>query len=139
MNRRVLEQLHMVFGTFVMFSILSHVILVFPKHSNFRMFWCNSRRNHANRKSKTIEDLWRLWEDHEWRFKRSQKTLQREELYSQIQRHLILKQTPKKTKKQMILYWIDHPCALGMEKYAYAPAMHLAHAGSGPGTTFSTF
>jgi len=36
----------MVFGTFVMFSILSHVILVFLKHSNSRVFWCNSRRNH---------------------------------------------------------------------------------------------
>ena len=37
-NRGVLEQLLMVFRTFVMFSILSHVILVFLKHSNSRVF-----------------------------------------------------------------------------------------------------
>jgi len=56
-NKRVLEHLPMVFGTFCNVLYLSHVILVFPKHNSFRVFWCNSRRNHANRQNKTS---WRL-------------------------------------------------------------------------------
>jgi len=81
-----------VFYIWVCNSILS-------KHSNFRVFWCNSRRNHANRQNKTFKDFWRPWEDEEWRFKRPRKALQNEEDYSQVPRHLIWKQTPKKTKK----------------------------------------
>jgi len=46
-----------------MFFIFESAILLFPKHSYFRVFWCNSRRNHANRQNKTSEDLWRPWED----------------------------------------------------------------------------
>jgi len=37
-----------------MFSIFGSVILVFPKHSNCRSFWSNSRRNHKNRQIKNI-------------------------------------------------------------------------------------
>jgi len=47
----------MVFGVFCNAFYLSHVILVSPKHSNYMVFWCNSRRNHANWQSKTS---WRL-------------------------------------------------------------------------------
>jgi len=42
------------FRIFVMFSIFESVILVFPRHSNIRGFWSNSRRNHANRQIKNI-------------------------------------------------------------------------------------
>jgi len=31
-----------------MFFYLNNVILFFPKHNNYMVFWCNSRRNHAN-------------------------------------------------------------------------------------------
>jgi hypothetical protein len=34
---------------------LSHVIILFSKHINSRVFWCNSQRNHANRQRKTPE------------------------------------------------------------------------------------
>jgi len=37
-DRRVLEQLHMVFGTFCNIIILSNVILPYPKHRNSRVF-----------------------------------------------------------------------------------------------------
>jgi len=49
------------YGAFLMFSIFEYVILFFPKHCNFRMFCCNSRRNQAYRQSKTSEDLWSPW------------------------------------------------------------------------------
>jgi len=39
-----------------MFSIFESIIICFQKHSNYRVFWCNSRRNQANQKSKTSED-----------------------------------------------------------------------------------
>jgi len=39
-NKEVLEQFSMI--------LLSYVILFLTKHSNSRVFWCNSRRNHAN-------------------------------------------------------------------------------------------
>jgi len=47
------------------------------------------------RKSRTTEDLWRLWEDQEWKFKRPQDTLQSEEFYSQVSRQFIWWRRPK--------------------------------------------
>ena len=61
--------------------------------------WCNSRRNHVNQQSKTSEDLCGPGEDEDWRFQRPQKTLQKEEFYSQVPRHVTLKKTPKTGKK----------------------------------------
>jgi len=40
-------------------------------------------------KSRTSEELWRLWEDQEWRFKRPQETLQWKEFCSQVPRQII--------------------------------------------------
>lgn len=57
------------FRKFVMFYIVESVFLFFQKHSNFRVFRCNSKRNDANRRSKTSKDLWRPWKNEEWRFK----------------------------------------------------------------------
>jgi len=85
----------------MMFSIFKSIILFFLKHNNFIVFCYNSRRNHAYRQIKTSEDMWSLSEDEERRFKRVQKTLQREELCSQVPRNLTQKQTPKKAKKHV--------------------------------------
>jgi len=54
------------------------------------------------RQSKTSEDLCGTWEDEESRFNRAQRTLQSEELCSQVPSHLTLKQTPKNAKKTYI-------------------------------------
>ena len=47
------------FRTFAMFSIFKSVILFysFRNIAILGYFWCNSRRNHANRKSKNIQRL----------------------------------------------------------------------------------
>jgi len=92
--------LPMISRIFLKFSILSHVVLLFPKHSNSMVFWCNSRRNHTNRQSKTFDDLWRLWEDREWRLKMPQKILQRVELCSQVLRHLLLKKNQNRRRNR---------------------------------------
>jgi len=39
-------------------------------------------------KSRTSEELSRLWEDQEWRFKRPRETLHRKELCSQVPRQV---------------------------------------------------
>jgi len=49
------------FGTFVMFSIFESITIVFTKQSNFRVFWSNSRRNHANQQSKNIRKFVQNW------------------------------------------------------------------------------
>jgi len=87
---------------------MSYVILLFPKHSNSRVFWCNSRRNHANWQCKTSKDLWRLWEDHEWRFNRLQKTLQRDEFFSRSQDILHRSKHPKKMMKWILMHMKTH-------------------------------
>jgi len=117
-NRRVLEQLLMILEHLYCFLYLSHVILFFLKHSKSKVFWCNLRRNHANRQSKTSEDLWRLWKDQEWRFKWPQKTLQREKFCSQVPTYLIWKQTPKRTKKHIFMH---------RNELTGAPIMHFMH------------
>jgi len=46
------------FGTFVMFSIFEYVILVFPKHSNFRVFFeVIHKKSMQIGKSRTSEEL----------------------------------------------------------------------------------
>jgi len=40
-----------------MFFIFEYVIIFFPEHTNSRVFWCNSKRNHANRQNKTSEKI----------------------------------------------------------------------------------
>jgi len=65
------------FGTFVMFSIFEYVILVFPKHSNFRGFFeVIHKKIMQIGKSRTSEEL--------RRFKRPQKTYKLEEFYLQV-------------------------------------------------------
>jgi len=66
-----------------MFFIFESIIIFFPKH---RIFVVIHEKNYAYRQSKTSEDLWSPWEDEEWKFKRPQKTLQREELCFQVPR-----------------------------------------------------
>jgi hypothetical protein len=42
--RRSIRTIAYDFGTFVIFSIFESVILVFPKHSNFRVFFLSNSR-----------------------------------------------------------------------------------------------
>jgi len=98
------------------------------------MFRCNSQRNQENRQNKTFKDLWRLWEDHEWRFKRLRKTLQMDELCSQVPIDLIWKQTPKKTENFFFRHEAAHLGAPSMvhadmllEHASCAPSMHFLH------------
>jgi len=68
-----------------MFFIFESVILVFLKHSNFRGFFEVIHEEIMQiSKWRTSEDLWRLWEEQEWSFKRPHETLQWEEFYSQV-------------------------------------------------------
>jgi len=62
-------------------------------------------------KSRTSEDLWRLWQDQEWRFKRPQETLRWEELCSQVPRKVIWRRTPKTTKNRWNWACEASPCA----------------------------
>jgi len=55
--RGVLAKLPIIFGTFCNVFYLSRIIILFPKHINYRVLWCNLRRNHANRHSKIFEDF----------------------------------------------------------------------------------
>jgi len=85
----------MIFRTFSNVFISIHVILVFPKHINSKVFWCNLRRNHANRQSKASWRFVKKWKDNEWRFKRPLKTLQEGEILFQVPRQVLWKKTPK--------------------------------------------
>jgi len=59
-----------------MFSIFEYVILVFPKQRNFRGgFEVIHEEIMQIGKSRTTEELSRLWEEKEWRFKRPQEKL----------------------------------------------------------------
>jgi len=78
-----------------MFSKFESLILFFSKHRNFRVFWCNLRRNDANRKSKTSEDLRRLSEDQRMKIQEPSKE---GEILFPSSRHLIWKKTPKKRR-----------------------------------------
>jgi len=109
-DRRVLEQLSMVFRTFYNIFISSHVILVFPKHNHSTVFWCISRRNHANRQSKASsrfektmnEDLRGLWRHYK-----------REKFYSKSQNKLHGRKHPK-----------DKEICLHARKYTNTPLGH---------------
>jgi len=81
------------FGTFVIISIFESVILVYPKHSNLRVFFkSNSRRNHANQKHPKIcecfgktknENSWslmRLYSERNYVFKLRDKLFEDEDL-----------------------------------------------------------
>jgi len=116
----VLEKLYMVFKTFCNIFISSHVILVFPKHNNSRVFWCNSRRNHSNRKTKSSLRFEKTLDNYEWRFKRPLKKLQEGEILLTVPRKVIWNKTPKgqrnrqlraKKKKPLVRprVWSRHP------------------------------
>jgi len=62
-------------------------------------------------KSRTSEDLWRLWEEQEWRFKRPHETLQWEEFYSQVPGQVIWRRRPKTTENWRIWAREAAPCA----------------------------
>jgi len=94
-------------------------------------------------KSRTSEDLWRLWEDQEWRFKRAWETLQWEELCFQVPREVIWRRRPKIdenrrnwTQDAATMRLGDMWCALGMEKSCHAPwaypRLHLVRLGHAP-------
>jgi len=62
-------------------------------------------------KSRTFEDLWRLWEGQEWIFKRPYETLQWEEFYSQVSRQVIWRWRPKMTENWRNWAQEAVPCA----------------------------
>jgi len=110
-----------------MFSIFEFLILVFPKHINFKgVFEVIHEEIMQIGKSRTSEDLWRLWEDQEWRFNRHQKTLQREEFCSRVPRQVISRQKPKTTENWRNWTQEAAPCTYSMEKNCHAPRALLA-------------
>jgi hypothetical protein len=62
-------------------------------------------------KSRTTEELSRLWEDQEWRFKRPHETLHREEFCSQVSRQFIWRRRPKNDENRRNWAQEEQPCA----------------------------
>jgi len=83
------------FRSVVMFSIFESVILIFSKYSNFRGFLNQLTKKSCKSANQEHMKNCQDWEDQEWRFKRPQETLHREEFCSQIPRQVIWRQRPK--------------------------------------------
>jgi hypothetical protein len=127
-NIGVLDQLPMTLGHLYCFLFLSMQFYSSRYIAILGCSWCNSQRIKQIRQSKTSEDLCGPWEDEEWIFKRPQKTLQREELCSQVPRHLTLKNTPKQAKKTGILAQKTHWSAQAHQRRRSAPRHYCTEA-----------